>query len=206
MFHKQNVSWALVAVAALGLLGAPTLSGGTNTADEEGFVSLFDGKSLTGWNLMNGAKFVVEDGVIKHTDGHGWLRSDKQYADYQLHVEFRFLKPKQDSGVFLRAGIEGKDWPDQKYEVQMENTKRMAMIFAPKNDLNVDLVQKTLKPDGEWNTYDIKIVEPRIEFRLNGVLVSTTDSADALKKGFLGIQAEDGSHEYRTIKIKELTK
>ena len=122
MFHKQNVSWALVAVAALGLLGAPTLSGGTNTADEEGFVSLFDGKSLTGWNLMNGAKFVVEDGVIKHTDGHGWLRSDKQYADYQLHVEFRFLKPKQDSGVFLRAGMEGKDWPDQKYEVQMENT------------------------------------------------------------------------------------
>ena len=84
------------------VLGVPILSLGADK-DEEGFVSLFDGKTLDGWHLMNGAKFVVEDGVIKHNEGHGWLRSDKEYADFILRLEFRFLKPKQDGGVFLRA-------------------------------------------------------------------------------------------------------
>ncbi len=207
MVHKRTVtqSLAAVAVAGLWLWGVPTVSWGVDKAEEE-FVSLFDGKTLNGWHLMNGAKFVVEDGVIKHHEGHGWLRSDKKYGDFLLHLEFRFMKPKQDSGVFLRAGIEGKDWPDQKYEVQVENTRRMAMIFNCKNDLNVELTQKALKPDGEWNEYDIKIVGPRIEVRLNGELVSTTDTADALKLGYLGLQAEDGVHEYRNLRLKDLSK
>ena len=205
MFHKRRVAHTIVAVAASCLLSVPNVSLGTDKA-EEGFVSLFDGKTLDGWHLMNGAKFVVEDGVIKHNQGHGWLRSDKEYADFILRLEFRFMKPKQDGGVFLRAGTEGKDWPDRKYEVQVENTRRMAMIFNTKYDLNVELVQKALKPVGEWNEYDIKIVGPRIEVRLNGELVSTSDSADALKRGYLGLQGEDGSHEYRNLRLKDLSK
>lgn len=155
---------------------------------------------------MNCAKFVVEDGVIKHNEGRGWLHSDKEYADFIIRMEFRFMKPKQDGGVFLRSVKEGKNWPDQKYEVQVENTRRMAMIFSAKHDLNVDLVQKVLKPVGEWNEYDIKIVGSRIEVRLNGELVSTSDSATVLKRGYLGLQGEDGAHEYRNIRIKDLSK
>ncbi len=82
----------------------------------------------------------------------------------------------------------------------------MAMIFGAKHDLNVPLVKKTLKPDGEWNEYDIKIVGPRIEVRLNGELVTTSDSADTLKRGYLGLQGENGVHEYRNIRIKDLSK
>ena len=74
------------------------------------------------------------------------------------------------------------------------------------HDLNVELAQKVLKPVGQWNDYDIKIVGPRIEVRLNGELVSTSDSADQLKRGYLGFQAEDGFHEYRNIRIKDLSK
>jgi hypothetical protein len=115
------------------------------------------------------------------------------------------MKPKQDGGVFLRSGKEGKNWPDQKYEVQIENTQRMGMIFGAAHDLNVLLVQKTLKPDGQWNEYDIKIVGSRIEVRLNGELVNTSSSANALKRGYLGLQAENGVHEYRNIRIKDLS-
>jgi len=175
-------------------------------AIEDGFVSLFDGRSLNGWHLMNGAKFVVEDGVIKHDKGHGWLRSDKQYADFNIRMEFRFLKPKQDGGLFLRAGMEGKDWPDKKYEIQIENTARMGIIFGAKHSLNVDLAKKALKPDGQWNEYDITVVGPKIEVRLNGELVSSTEAATSLKKGYLGLQAEDGLHEYRNIRVKDLGK
>ena len=155
---------------------------------------------------MNGAHFTVEDGILKHDKGHGWLRSDKEYSNFEVHLEFRFLKEKQDGGLFLRSGIEGKDWPDHKYEVQIENTKRMATIFNAKNDLNVELTKKVLKPTGEWNTYDVKAAGPTIEVRLNGELVSTTQNATTLKKGYIGLQAEDGAQEYRNFKIKELSK
>ena len=205
MVHNRSVVQTIIAVAASCLLGTPNVSLAADKA-EEGFVSLFDGKTLDGWHLMNGAKFVVEDGVIKHNDGRGWLRSDKEYADFILRLEFRFMKPGQDGGVFLRAGKEGKNWPDRKYEVQFENTRRMAMIFGAKHDLNVELVQKVLKPDGEWNEYEIKIVGASIEVRLNGELVATSNSADTLKRGYLGLQGENGSHEYRNFRIKDLSK
>lgn len=171
---------------------------------EEGFTSLFDGKTLNGWHLMNGARFEVADGVIKHDKGHGWLRSDRQYSDFIIRMEFRFLEPKQDGGLFLRAGMEGRDWPDKKYEIQIENTARMGIIFGAKHSLNVELARKALKPDGQWNEYDISVVGPKIEVRLNGELVSSTEAATLLKKGYLGLQAEDGLHEYRNIRVKEL--
>ena len=106
----------------------------------------------------------------------------------------------------MRSKKDGKDWPERKYEVQVENTSRMASIFGSKFDLNVDLVKKVLKPDGEWNEYDIRAIGPRIEVRLNGELVSSTDDAGGLKRGYVGLQGEDGAHEYRNFRIKELNK
>ncbi len=172
---------------------------------EKGFVSLFDGKSLKGWHLMNNAKFVVEEGVFKLNGGRGWLRSDKEYADFILRLELRFMKPRQDGGVFLRASKEGRGWPKRRYEVQCENSKRMAKIFGAKYDLNVKLAQKVLKPVGEWNEYEIKLIGPNIEVRLNGELVTTSKSLTRLEKGYIGLQGEGGFHEYRNIRIKNLT-
>ena len=200
MFRKRSV-----AVFALCVVSAMQISLGAEKA-EEGFVSLFDGKTLSGWHLMNGARFTAVDGVLKHSEGLGWLRSDKEYSDCVVRLEFRFLKPKQDGGVFLRAGIEGTNWPDKKYEVQVENSPRMAKIFNAENDLNVELTKKELKPDGEWNEYDITMVGPKIEVRLNGELVSTTNKADTLTRGYIGLQGEHGAHEYRNFRIKDLSK
>ncbi len=173
---------------------------------EEGFAPLFDGKTLDGWHLMNGAKFVVEDGVLKHKGGLGWLRSEKQYSDFVLRLEFRFLAPKQDGGVFVRSNTAGDNWPDRKYEVQIENTERMAKIFGADHDLNVELTQKALKPTGEWNEYEIKLIGAKIEVRLNGELVSKSDKVNGLTQGYIGLQGENGAHEYRNFRIKDLSK
>lgn len=172
---------------------------------EQGFTSLFDGKTLDGWHLMNDAKFAVVDGVLKHNGGLGWLRSEKQYSDYILRLEFRFLEPKQDGGVFVRSNMDGDNWPNRKYEVQIENTERMAKIFGADHDLNVDLTQKVLKPTGEWNAYDIKLIGSTIEVRLNGKLVSKSDKVNDLTHGYIGLQGENGAHEYRNILIKDLS-
>ena len=82
----------------------------------------------------------------------------------------------------------------------------MAKIFNAENDLNVELTKKELKPDGEWNEYDITMVGPKIEVRLNGELVSTTNKADTLTRGYIGLQGEHGAHEYRNFRIKDLSK
>ena len=85
------------------------LIGGPLVADE--FEPLFDGKSLAGWQLMNGAKFSAADGVLKHNGGLGWLRSDKQYSNFILQLELRFLKAKQDGGVLSDRGPRGRTGP-----------------------------------------------------------------------------------------------
>ena len=123
MVRNRSIAHTIIGIAASCLLCAPYVSG-AGEKTEEGFVSLFDGKTLDGWHLMNDAKFVAEDGVIK---------------------------------------------------------------------LN-----------GEWNEYDIKLVGSRLEVRLNGELVSTSDSTGNLTRGYLGLQAEHGFHEYRNFRIKDL--
>jgi hypothetical protein len=205
MIHNRSIAHTMIVIAASWLLSTPYVSVAGEKA-EEGFVSLFDGKTLDGWHLVHDAKFVAEDGVLKLNGGLGWLRSDKEYSDFVLRLEFRFMKPKQDGGVFLRSNTEGKPWPSRKYEVQVENTARMAKIFGAEHDLNVGLVQKVLKPDGEWNEYDIKLVGSKIEVRLNGELVSKSNSVGNLTRGYLGLQAEYGFHEYRNFRIKDLSK
>lgn len=203
---RKNVATAIVTVCLLGIAGnGPAGEKSSESGKvEEGFVRLFDGKTLDGWQLMNGAKFAAEDGVIKLGGGRGWLRSEKEYDDFILRLELRFMKPKQDGGVFLRASQEGKNWPNRRYEVQSENSPRMARLFGAKYELDVELAQKALKPVGEWNEYEIKLVGAKIEVRLNGELVTTSDSLNKNLRGYIGLQGEGGFHEYRNIRIKEL--
>ena len=120
-YHRVVLASCLVLVAAL-----------SSIAEEppEGFVALFNGQDLTGWEQVNGSKFVAEKGVIKHGEGMGWLCSKEQYGDFILKFEIRWLKDRQDSGIFLRSGTEGSNWPDKKYEVQCENSERVVHIFG----------------------------------------------------------------------------
>jgi hypothetical protein len=205
MVPNRIVAHAIIAIAASCLLSVPDVAMAAEK-DEEGFARLFDGKTLDGWHLMNGAKFVVEDSVLKHRGGLGWLRSEKQYSDFVLRLEFRFMKPKQDGGVFVRSNTEGDNWPNRKYEVQIENTVRMAKIFGAEHELHVESAQKALKPTGEWNEYEIKLIGSKVEVRLNGELVSKSDKMDRLKRGYIGLQGENGAHEYRMFWIKDLSK
>lgn len=193
--------------SALSLFLLLLIALGAQAADDPGdtgFVSLFDGKSLDGWQLMNGAEFAVKDGIIQHRGGLGWLRSEKQYSDFALRLEFRFLQPKQDGGVFVRTGLEGERWPDQRYEVQIENTERMAKVFRAPYELDIERTQKALKPDGEWNAYEITLAGPKLEVRLNGELVTTSHDLTQHSRGYIGLQGENGAHDYRNIRIKEL--
>jgi len=172
-------------------------------AEDDKGESLFDGKTLDGWHVMNNGKFEARDGVIQLRGGGGWLRSDKEYDDFVLTVEVRWLKPKQDSGIFIRASKEGKNWPDKKVEVQCENSARVAMLFGAKHTLDKEKAAKALKGVNEWNTFEVRCVGTRCEVKLNGELVCTSDDVK-LKKGYVGFQGENGHLDFRNVRIRTI--
>ncbi len=172
--------------------------------NEEGFVPLFDGKTLAGWEVMNKSKFVAEDGVIKLHGGSGWLRSENEYDDFVLRLEVRWMKPKQDSGIFIRASKEGKNWPDRRYEVQCENSARVAHLFGAKCTRDPKKAEQLLKAPMEWNTFEVTCDKSRCEVKLNGEIVCTSDELK-IAKGYIGLQGEGGELEFRNIRIRKIT-
>ena len=80
---------------------------------------LFNGKDLSGWVGVHDVKFEVVEGNLRLVRGMGWLRTEKQYGDFVLEFEWRALEEKYDSGIFLRAGLEGKPWPKDGWQVNL---------------------------------------------------------------------------------------
>lgn len=198
-----GLSAILSFVLVPGLLTPAVGESPASPAQEADFVSLFDGKTLEGWHVMNGGQFEADNGVIKLNGGRGWLRSEKQYGDFVLKLEVRWLKPKQDSGIFLRATKEGDNWPKQRYEVQCENSRRVARLFGAKHQRDIKKAYGALKDVGQWNTFEIHCSGSHCRVKFNGKWV--TRSKDLKRpKGYIGFQGEGGLLEFRKIRLKTL--
>jgi hypothetical protein len=88
----------VVAVSAL-------LLASSDKAESDGprWISLFDGRSLSGWTAEQTAKWrVADEYIVGDAGGDGWLRSRRRFRDFTLKLAFR-NSPKGNSGVFLRA-------------------------------------------------------------------------------------------------------
>ena len=109
----------------LSLLGVTVACFASAQTNESGFVSIFDGKSLTGWHVSaetghsraskneSGGKWVIEDGAITGSQdipGNGGLViTDRKFSDFEVKLEMKNdFGP--DSGLFLRSTEDGKAW------------------------------------------------------------------------------------------------
>src|SRR3954471_4994265 len=75
-------------------------------AKEEGFVPLFNGKDLTGWVRVNNGPetfFARELMIVTTGVPTGFLRTEKMYENFILELEWKHIKPKGNSGVFVWA-------------------------------------------------------------------------------------------------------
>src|SRR3954465_8977522 len=93
----------------------------TRSQDSAGFRDLFNGKDLTGWVNVNTAEdtWSVSDGLLKCTGQPiGVMRSEKQYENFILHIEWMHLQAGGNSGVFIWS--EGTPSPGKQLPKGME--------------------------------------------------------------------------------------
>ncbi len=166
----------------------------SRTADMEGksgpWISLFNGKDLSGWTAKDG-KWTVEDGAIKMEQGpnQGWglLWTDRDdFRDFELELEWKATPDNANSGVYFRC-----DRPDPALRRDPKHTLQADIGIAhhekgwggsfDKDDvsgwLETDMrtfvvinraAQYARKPYGEWNRYRIVADGAHVLLELNG--------------------------------------
>lgn len=175
---------------------------------------LFDGKTLDGWVVESNGQFSVENGLLRVNRGTGWLRSVDTYGDFTLILEFRFLEPKANSGIFVRTlAASRKDangWPENGYQVQCMDTFEgdhplgtLILYGAPPFEQKIDAeaLKKAYKPTGEWHHEEIICRGETLSVVLNGFSVTKVTNVKNLT-GHIGIQGEKGLLEFRKITVK----
>jgi hypothetical protein len=174
--------------------------------ESQGWITLFDGRSLKGWTPEQGAKWRVSAGVLVGDAGEdGWLRSNRQFGNFLLRIEYRD-SPKGNSGVFLRATRESNlgdpSNPAGSYELQINNEDEKWATGSIENFIQ-RLVAVNPAPD-QWHAYDVEVRGDHIVATLDGTKV--LDGRDAkYRAGYIGLQHhKDNKIEFRNIMVKPL--
>ena len=203
----MNIKYFLAALCAAAIF--------VSCSHKEKTEVLFNGEDLTGWKVVlksaegetfDGETFSVSEGLLKVTGKpFGYIRTEKKYSDYRLHLEWRWAGAEAvDGGVFNRLQDGDKVWP---LGVQLQMTpKDMGVLMGGIKIEGLDgpfykkdrIVQESPElPVGEWNEMEFLCEGGSIKAWLNGVLVNEA-VCDALD-GYIAIQSEGGPMEFRNI-------
>ena len=191
--------------AALGVVGIILCAAMLPQASaEKKWVSLFNGKDLTGWTNNGDEDWEVEKGTIlgqSASNKYGYLTTEKSYHDFNLRLKF---KPEAggNSGVFVRSRIlglnpdHGPDIEGMQVEVDPNVGKHTGGLYESGGREWVKMPspegEQALKP-GDWNDLEISAEGNHIVTRLNGVMiVDFTDPAQKFADGVIGLQIHTG--------------
>jgi len=189
-------------------------------ASENGWTSLFDGKDLSGWEVVSGDReaWQAKGGVIGcGREGGGWLKSNEQYEDFVLSLEYNISRGG-NSGIFVRSAREenpaytGMELQILDDHQQKPNAHSTGAIYA-----SVAASKNMSKPAGEWNKVTIACIGRRLLDVMNGEKIidvnlddytvplgGRTPLGDRLRKGFIGLQSHSNAVWFRNITIKPL--
>jgi hypothetical protein len=141
--------------------------------------------------------------------GHEWLRNDREFGDFVLQVEWRFTpKPgetKYNSGIGVRLSRYGELWTQAQtglaggwlFGVTLANGEMTRV------NLRDQMKENRVKPAGEWNLYEIRAEGDTVTLAVNGAVVSTWKGV-ALRKGYIGLEAEGFEIAFRNLRIQPL--
>ena len=182
-----------VCLCGVGLVrGADTKPGGP-------WQSLFNGNNLSGWVPMNDAVFFATNGCIHLAKSSGWLRTERQFTNFVFEAEWRALHSNYNSGFFLRAGLTGKPFPTEVWQV---NLKESALGSLLKGSKTVQPSSTARRPVDEWNTFRIEASGQTLTLFVNGERAWRFEEFDA-EHGYIGLQAEGSAFDFRKLRVVE---
>ncbi len=165
-----------------------------------GFISLFDGKTLTGWKSNDEVKGVFSavqlpaapldgaegstEGAIKIHGGRAHLFYDgpvmgAKFANFELMAQV-FTQPNANSGIYFHTAFQTSGWPEKGYECQINNSfnkdpRRTGSLYAVRDYTTVSFL------DNKWMSYHIKVKDKHITITVDGVVTAdyTEKAGDA---------------------------
>ncbi len=208
----------VLATSAL-LLAAVPLMAQEKPELEQGFVSLFDGKSLDGWE-GNLDVFLVRDAAIvggslqQNVPRNEFLTTKREYDNFELRLQFKLLGgDKANAGIQIRSqripdhhemiGYQadmGENWWGCLYD----ESRRKKVLAGPEQEERGKIIKRD-----DWNDYRILCEGRRIRLWINGKpTVDYTEPDESIpQKGLIGLQIHGGPPSeawYRNIRIREL--
>ncbi len=185
-------------------------------------LALFNGKDFTGWKLFVAdpshdvsKTWSVNNGILR-CEGQpaGYMRTETPYADYHLHVEWRWPDRPGNNGVLIHNSGEDKVWP-KSLECQLQSGSAgdfwvidgVETAEHAKGGPRVSgrrtrkLQESSEKPPGEWNAYDIICKDDWIVVLVNGVLQNVATQCSE-KSGRICLQSEGAEIEYRNVTLE----
>ncbi len=182
------------------------------TRADDGWIPLFDGRTLDGWRASeHPATFRVEDGAIVVHGPRAHLFYDgpvlaHDFRDFELRAEV-MTRPGANSGIYLRTRFQPTDWPSQGYEVQVNNShtdwRRTGSLYAVQD-------VREAERDGAWFTVRAIVRGRRVQVFVNDRqtvdYTEPADSATRLTGGTIALQGHDPESEvrYRAVRIRPL--
>lgn len=203
------------------LLLLAVLASAISEPKQDGWISIFDGKSLKGWKVGNNASsFSVVDGAIQVAGPTAHLFYEGPIKNHMFkNFEFKaqvMTKPGANSGIYIHTTYQENGWPSKGYEVQVNNShtdwKRTGSLY------NIQDVKETYVKDNEWYTEYIKVEGKHITIKINDKTVVDYEESDTdkrsggekdriLSSGTFALQAHDPKSVvlFKDIQVRPLT-
>lgn len=216
---------AAILIAATTGLHAQTSNQLSKTEEKDGFLLLFDGKSLDNW-INNADEYYVKDEcIVKKASGFGNLYSKDEFDNFVLRFDFQ-LTPGANNGLGLRHIVmpEGKGYLGMELQI-LDNDDPQYKDLKPYQYHGglynyAPAKRGYLKPTGEWNTQEVIADGAHIKIILNGTVILDTNLKTVTKgiapekiqpgllraKGHIAFLGHDSEVKFRNIRIKPVEK
>ena len=170
----------------------------TEKEKEEGWVSIFDGKTLEGWKGNEPAEgFYVKDGCITGKGGRNHLFFMEELGDFELKIDCKINKGGNSGLYFHAPWVEG-NWPVQGFELQINSSHTDPVKTG--SLYNIISIPRAPHGDDEWFTYYITVKGSVLTVRVNGeVLYTYSDPVErAMRERQAGRQGGAGRPDTAT--------
>jgi len=170
----------------------------------EGWISLFDGRTLFGWQAQSKADWQVKEGAIFVSSGErGLLCTSVEFDNYVLKADFRAAKDA-NSGIFLRtAPVVGmNDITTKCYELNIAPPDNP---FPTGSFVGRQKAKAVPEKAGEWQSFEVTLDGGQASVKLNGEEVLSYSDPKPVGRGYIGLQLNSGQVEFKNIKLKPLS-